>query len=364
MSTTSKNPTASSRSEHEHQLAQQPLERGPEIPHWLPRDHRWSAIPPDIRQNILRILAPAYQQIVTEAPNEIERSVGATFVHLMWLEMCDQAKMATAVADPTGLDAVLQNPNEMIDRHLRLVGVKCKTAALLIKIQSLRQTVEGRTASTEPVLPPSTERRVPPSSRPSEPEIGKNDDLLINSLESRQSPSVPKSQSTSKLENERFDDQLTLQSPAAGSPRKPNDGRNWKNDGFDDQLTQQSPAADSPRKPNDGRNWKNDGFDDQLTQQSPAADSPRKPNDGRNWKNDGFDDRLTQQSPAAGSPRKPNDGRNWKNDGFDDQLTQQSPAAGSPRKPNDGRNWKNDGFDDQLTQHSPAAALPKKPNGG
>ena len=279
MNTTSKNPTASSRSEREHQLTQQPLRGGPDIPHWLPRDHRWSEIPPDIRQNILRILAPAYQQIVTEAPNEIERSVGATFVHLMWLEMCDQAKMATAVADPNGLDAALQNPNEMIDRHLRLVGVKCKTAAILIKIQSLRQTADGRSASSDPALLPPPETPLPPPSSQSELEIGKSTVLMTNSPNSRQSPALQESQSTSKLENQRFDDQLSETSPAASSQESQSSPK-LENQRFDDQLSQSSPAAGAPRKPNEGQNWKIDDLDDQLSQQSPAAGSPRKPNEG------------------------------------------------------------------------------------
>ena len=271
-------------SEHEHQLTQQPHERGPAIPPWLPRDYRWSHIPPETRHRILHILAPAYQQIVIEAPNEIERSIGTTFVHLMWLEICDQAKMATAVADPTCLDAIRQDPNA-IERHLRLVGVKCKTATLLLKIQSLRQTIDRLPASTVTTLPP------PPTT-------------------------TTNSQSSPKLENQRLADQLVQQSPVASPTRNPNGVQNWKNDDSADQLVQQSPVASPTRNPNGVQNWKNDDSADQLAQQSPVASPTRNPNGVQNWKNDDSADQLVQQSPVASPPRNQNVGRQLENRRF------------------------------------------------
>jgi hypothetical protein len=111
------------------------VERGPDVPHWLPADNRWNQMPQEIRLAVSRILAPAYRRFVLDAPGELERSIGLTLVHLMWIEVCDQVKMAVVGADPNSLDAVLSSPDDMIERHLRLATVKCQTAELLLKLR-------------------------------------------------------------------------------------------------------------------------------------------------------------------------------------------------------------------------------------
>ena len=65
-----------------------------------------------------RVLAPAYRKFVLDAPGELERSLGLTLVHLIWLEVCDHVRMALAVADSLSLDAKLNDPDAMIARHL------------------------------------------------------------------------------------------------------------------------------------------------------------------------------------------------------------------------------------------------------
>jgi hypothetical protein len=118
------------------------VQHGPDVPHWLPADQRWEKLPESIRQVVPRILAPAYRRFVIDAADELERSVGLTLVHLMWLEVCDQVQLATAIADPTCLDAILKDPETMIDRHLRLATVKCQTAELLLKLRVVSEALQ------------------------------------------------------------------------------------------------------------------------------------------------------------------------------------------------------------------------------
>ena len=118
--------------------------RNPDAPHWIPAGNRWNEMPEKIRQAVSRILAPAYRRFVLDAPGELERSIGLTLVHLMWLEVCDQVKMAVVGADPNSLDAVLSSPENMIDRHLRLTTVKCQTAELLMKLRMLGEMLQAR----------------------------------------------------------------------------------------------------------------------------------------------------------------------------------------------------------------------------
>jgi hypothetical protein len=129
-----------------------PIQPDPDVPHWVPTGDRWNGLPEEIRRAVPRILAPAYRRFVLDAPGELERSVGLTLVHLMWLEVCDQVYMAIATADPTSLDAILKNPEEMIDRHLNLVTAKCQTAELLVKLRLVSEALE-RPAPTTPSSP-------------------------------------------------------------------------------------------------------------------------------------------------------------------------------------------------------------------
>jgi hypothetical protein len=115
---------------------------------------RWHDLPENVRQAALRIITPAYRRFVLDTPGELERSVGVTLVHLMWLEVCGQIQLAIMTADPQSLEAVLSNPEQMIDRHLRLTTVKCQTAELLMKLRIVDAALPRGSASPLPALPP------------------------------------------------------------------------------------------------------------------------------------------------------------------------------------------------------------------
>ena len=124
-----------------------------DIPYWVPTGSAWRNMPEEIRRAIPQVLAPAYRQFVSEASGELERTIGLTLVHLIWLEVCGQVHLAVTAADPTALTAVLQKPEEMIARHLELVMAKCQAAELLVKMRLVSQSLQ-RPASALPMLPP------------------------------------------------------------------------------------------------------------------------------------------------------------------------------------------------------------------
>ena len=111
-------------------------------------------MPEDMRQMVSRILIPAYRRFVLDAPGELERSVGTTLVHLMWLELCGQVQLGKVVADPKSLEAILSSPEQMIDRHLRLTMTKCQTAELLLKLQMVKGMLQHPSFSPGPAFTP------------------------------------------------------------------------------------------------------------------------------------------------------------------------------------------------------------------
>ena len=78
--------------------------------------------------------------------------MGLTLVHLMWLELCGHVQLAVAAADPNALAAILQDPDDMIDRHLHLVATKCQTAELLVKLRIMSEMLD-RPVPAAPQLP-------------------------------------------------------------------------------------------------------------------------------------------------------------------------------------------------------------------
>jgi hypothetical protein len=68
--------------------------RRADVPYWVPDGTLWEQLPAGIRRAVSQVLAPAYRRFVLEAPGPLERSVGITMVHLMWLEVYDQLALA------------------------------------------------------------------------------------------------------------------------------------------------------------------------------------------------------------------------------------------------------------------------------
>jgi hypothetical protein len=123
----------------------------PDVPYWIPNDDGWNKLPQQVREAVPIILAPAYRRFVLEAPGELERSIGLTLVHLTWLELRNQIELAVA-SDPNSFEAMLKNPEDMLDRHLRLATAKCQAAELLLKVQLVQNALQR--SGTSPALPP------------------------------------------------------------------------------------------------------------------------------------------------------------------------------------------------------------------
>jgi hypothetical protein len=124
------------------------------MPYWIPRGSSWKRLPEGMKRAASQILAPAYRLFVRQAAGPLERSVGLTLVHLMWLEVCDQVALAPNVADRESIVAELADPEKLIARHLELVAAKCHTADLLVKLrmlaEMLKQQEQARMAAALP----------------------------------------------------------------------------------------------------------------------------------------------------------------------------------------------------------------------
>jgi hypothetical protein len=119
-----------------------PSEPAPDMPPWLPSGGAWERLPQEVREPALRLLPPAYRHFVLDVPDELQRSVGAALVSLTWLELCGQVRLAQLLANPDSLVAILEDPDELTARHLRLVKAKCRTVELMVKLKVINRSLE------------------------------------------------------------------------------------------------------------------------------------------------------------------------------------------------------------------------------
>ncbi len=107
-------------------------------PAWLPSDQDLQRVEPGLQQAIRDIILPAYEQLVLQADDTLQRSLGMTIVHLMWLEVLDQLNLKRQYAQFCRLPQMGYDVAHEVDRHLRLIDAKMKLTKLLLRIRALR----------------------------------------------------------------------------------------------------------------------------------------------------------------------------------------------------------------------------------
>src|SRR5438477_98569 len=93
-------------------------------PYWIPEGFNFDALPQAFQQAITEILNPAYQELVLAVGHPLERSAGATYVHLLWLELLQQFELGDQMDTRLWLTYRFPERADMIAQHLRLVGAK------------------------------------------------------------------------------------------------------------------------------------------------------------------------------------------------------------------------------------------------
>jgi hypothetical protein len=126
-------------------------------PLWAPEDADLSVVPPEVQQAITELIEPTYQEFVVEAADGLEKSIGISLTHLLWLELLEQFDMKRQYVQ---VDAVLNLPgnrHESIAQHLRLVESKVRVGYFLVRIRELAEQAAARPRSAigpALVLPP------------------------------------------------------------------------------------------------------------------------------------------------------------------------------------------------------------------
>jgi hypothetical protein len=107
-------------------------------PLWMPEGTDLVRTPVAIRQAAAEILCPAYEELVVQAGSGMEKSLGASLVYLLWLEILERYDTKK---DYCKFDLLLDVDGMRglaIDRYLKLVNSKLRLSSMLPRLRQLR----------------------------------------------------------------------------------------------------------------------------------------------------------------------------------------------------------------------------------
>lgn len=117
------------------------------LPLWVPEGVDLDFVPAEVQQAVGELVQPLYDQFVIGAADGLEKSLGVTISHLLWLEILEQFDIKR---EYTQVEAVLNlagNRSEMIDRHLRLIDSKLRVGYFLVRIREMRKRISEQCKS-------------------------------------------------------------------------------------------------------------------------------------------------------------------------------------------------------------------------
>jgi hypothetical protein len=129
--------------------------RVPGRPLWLPEGSDLEKFPAEIAQAAEEIVVPAYQQLVVNANSGMERSMGASLVHLLWLEILDQFDIKSDYVKFDLNIGISVGRKSAIDDHIRLLETKLRVGQFMHRIEAYRRQFQPAPAPQTPPLPPS-----------------------------------------------------------------------------------------------------------------------------------------------------------------------------------------------------------------
>lgn len=107
--------------------------------YWIPPGVDFDRFPAELRTAIRRTTNPAYRELVEQVRNSLQKSAGLTVIWLMRLEILDHIQLGHSFATARSITQVSEEREQLIDRHLRLVGSKMKASSFLLRLHEFEQ---------------------------------------------------------------------------------------------------------------------------------------------------------------------------------------------------------------------------------
>jgi hypothetical protein len=148
------------------------LPRPADRPYWVPAGDEFDRLPSDLKQAVVQVINPVYQQLVLHAPPGLAQSTGLTIVHLMWLETLEQLELARlGYAFETLGQLFVRERHDVLERNLRTVMTKLKASRLLTDYERMKAAMLREQAARAGInaSPPVAGAPVPAPPQPTPP---------------------------------------------------------------------------------------------------------------------------------------------------------------------------------------------------
>ncbi len=119
--------------------ASNPQDGSLSLPYWIPDDVDFGRFPAELRTAIAEVINPAYRELVEQAREGLEKSAGLTVIWLMWLEILDHIQLGHSLTSSPSMTEASKEREQLITRHLRLVGSKVKASSFLLRLHEFEQ---------------------------------------------------------------------------------------------------------------------------------------------------------------------------------------------------------------------------------
>jgi hypothetical protein len=129
-----------------------PTHQGARGPLWVPEGVDLKYVPEEVRQAIAEVVEPVYERFVLGVDDPLEKSLGVTVAHLLWLEVLQQFDLKRQYTQVSAVLGLPEDREGVIDQHLRIIHSKVKVGYLLARLREFRQKGHPRPPD-EPSLP-------------------------------------------------------------------------------------------------------------------------------------------------------------------------------------------------------------------
>jgi hypothetical protein len=109
------------------------------VPYWIPNEVDLGRFPAELRAAIAEVINPAYHELVERARDGLQKSAGLTVLWLMWLEILDHIQLGHSLGSSASMPETSKEREQLITRHLRLVGSKVKASSFLLRLHEFEQ---------------------------------------------------------------------------------------------------------------------------------------------------------------------------------------------------------------------------------
>jgi hypothetical protein len=116
-------------------------------PHWVPLGFDFDSLPEQLKISLVEFVNPAYEQLVLQAADALERATGLSLIYLLWIELLNQLHLGESYTQDHLIRSITAY-QECVDRNLEISEAKAKQTYVLLRLRELRHLSDPQLAAS------------------------------------------------------------------------------------------------------------------------------------------------------------------------------------------------------------------------